>query len=45
MFPKYYCSPSVDYKGYKIDFEVNLHIVFKGGFKVTVNQPIKILRS
>lgn len=45
LFPKYHSCPSVNYKGYKIDFEVNLNVVFKGGFKVGINQPIKILRS
>ena len=45
IFPRYFSCPSVKYLEYRVDFEVNLLIIFRDGFKVTVNLPIKIVRS
>ena len=45
IFPRYFSCPSVKYMEYRVDFEVNLLIILKDGLKVTVNLPIKIIRS
>jgi hypothetical protein len=45
ILPRYYSCPSVKYLWCQVSFEVNLQIIFKDGYKVSVNIPIKIIRS
>jgi hypothetical protein len=45
ILPRYFLCPSIKCLEYSIDFEVNLVIVSKDGFKVTVNLTVKIIRS
>jgi hypothetical protein len=45
IFPRHFSCPSIKYLEYRVDFEINLVIIFKDGFKVTVDVPIKIIRS
>lgn len=45
ILPRYYSCPSVKYLWCHIDFEVDLVIIFRDGFKVTVNIPLKLVRS
>lgn len=45
ILPRYYSCPTVKYLWCNVNFEVNLQIIFKDGYKVSVNIPIKIVRS
>lgn len=45
IFPLYFSCPSLKYLEYRVDFEVNLLISFRDASKVTVNLPVKIIRS
>jgi hypothetical protein len=45
ILPRYYSCPSVKYLWCQVNFEVNLQIIFKDGYKVSANLPIKIVRS
>ena len=45
ILPRYYSCPSVRYLWCHINFEVNLQIIFKDGYKVLVNLPLKLMRS
>lgn len=45
ILPRYYSCPSVKYLWLSLNFEVNLQIIFRDGYKVTVNIPLKLIRS
>lgn len=45
ILPRYYSCPSFKYLWCQLDFEIDLQIIFKDGFKVTVNIPLKLVRS
>lgn len=45
ILPRYYACPSVKYLWCTVTFEVNLQIIFKDGYKVLVNIPLKLVRS
>lgn len=45
ILPRYYSCPSVRYLWCTVNFEVNLQIIFKDGYKVLVNLPLKLVRS
>lgn len=45
ILPRYYSCPSVKYKWARIDFDIDLLIIFVSGFKVTVNIPLKLIRN
>lgn len=45
ILPRYYSCPSLKYLWCQLDFEIDFLIIFKDGFKVTVNIPLKLIRS
>lgn len=45
VFPKLYSCPSLKYEWCQLDFEIDLLVIFKDGSKLTVNIPLKLIRS
>ena len=43
-FPKMFSCPSMNYKEYKVNFEVNVIVLLSAGFKITKNIPIILVR-
>mmetsp|Transcript_5363 Transcript_5363/g.6768 ORF Transcript_5363/g.6768 Transcript_5363/m.6768 type:complete len:311 (+) Transcript_5363:212-1144(+) len=44
VFPRLFVCPTMLTKTYKVEFELNLSVLFKHGYMVTENFPIKIYR-
>ena len=44
VFPRLFTCPSVSARGFKVEFEVNLVILFSDGHLLTENFPLKIVR-
>ena len=44
IFPRIFCCPTVKTGSFKIEFEVNLNIIFEEGYQITENFPITIVR-
>ena len=44
VLPRLFTCPTVETRNYKIDFEVNLVILFEDGHLVTKNFPLTFLR-
>lgn len=45
VFPRLFTSPTVIAKTFRVEFEVNLVIVFADNHLITENFPIKLYRS
>jgi len=44
LFPKIYSCPTFHHPKFKIDFQVNLIVIFQNGYQLTENVPIRIYR-
>jgi hypothetical protein len=44
LFPKIYSCPTFHHAQFKIDFQVNLIVIFHNGYQLTENIPIRIYR-
>ncbi|OMJ93714.1 hypothetical protein SteCoe_3280 [Stentor coeruleus] len=44
LFPRQFTCPSTFYKKFKIEFEINLSILFIDGYQLTKNFPIYLIR-
>jgi len=44
LFPTVYSSPSIEHPKFKIEFQINIIIIFLNGFQLTENFPIRIYR-
>jgi hypothetical protein len=44
LFPKIYSCPTFMHKDFKIEFHVNLIVIFHNGYQLTENFPIRIYR-
>jgi hypothetical protein len=44
VFPRLFTCPTVSARGFKVDFEVNLVILFSDGHLLTENFPLKVVR-
>jgi len=45
QFPRLFTSPTVQAKNFKIQFEMNLCIIFKDDFLITENFPVQLFRT
>lgn len=43
-FPRQFACPTTLYKKFRIEFEVNVSVLFVDGFLVTKNIPIRVIR-
>ena len=43
-FPRQFSCPTTFYKKFRIEFEINVSVLFVDGFMVTKNIPIRIIR-
>lgn len=43
-FPRQFSCPTILYKRYRIEFEVNVSVLFVDGFLVNKNIPIRVIR-
>jgi len=44
LFPKIYSCATCEHAKFKIDFEINLIVIFLNGYQLTENFPIRIYR-
>ena len=44
LFPRLFTCPTVDTGGFKVEFEVNLVVLFNDGYMVTENFPLNLYR-
>ena len=45
MFPRLFTCPTVSTRTFKVEFEVNLVVLFQDGHLVTENFPVKLYRD
>lgn len=45
VFPRFYACPTMLTSSFKVEFEVNLTVLFRDGYMVTENFPIQLFRS
>jgi hypothetical protein len=44
IFPRLFTCPTVDTLNFKVEFEINLVVLFANGYMVTENFPIYLFR-
>lgn len=44
LFPKIYSCPTYIHPAFKIEFQVNLIVIFQNGYQLTENFPIRLYR-
>jgi hypothetical protein len=45
VFPRLFTCPTIATRTFKIEFEVNLVVMFHDGYLVSENFPIKLVRA
>lgn len=44
LFPKIYSCATCEHKNFKIEFQVNIIVIFSNGYQLTENIPVNIYR-